>query len=384
MLKGNQKLFFKERKTKMLMTRKELAAVCSLLVAGVVFGASEVVKESFEQKEAGALVKTLGETWTGSASVQAATYEFGGAAGFSIPGDHTKILSIDDAVKYAPAQATEAGKPVLVDMMVQAMVPEETLVAPEGDDVQIAVGVDKSETGGKGILKVFCIPKGASAAAWCPLKEVEASSWHRVTFVFDYAAGFAQVRIDGEPVMTGSGYLTADASQEKTGAWYKLAVTKNQLASVEVVGTTGLDDLLITAGDNAQADANVEGSTTIDGVAIPNAWFDMNGLAWVAGAYDDSGLTIAQKYESGLSPFDGAKFVITDMTMSGENAELTIPVVNPPTGYTVILECSSDPEFKTEVTSVPVTVDANGKVTVPVPADKDVVYYRLTSKKSLD
>lgn len=382
MLKGNQKLFFKERKTKMLMTRKELAAVCSLLVAGVVFGASEVVKESFEQKEAGALVTTLGETWTGSASVQAATYEFGGAAGFSIPGDHTKILSIDDAVKYA--QATEAGKPVLVDMMVQAMVPEETLVAPEGDDVQIAVGVDKSETGGKGILKVFCIPKGASAAAWCALKEVEASSWHRVTFVFNYAAGFAQVRIDGEPVMTGSGYLTADASQEKTGAWYKLAVTKNQLASVEVVGTTGLDDLLITAGDNAQADANVEGSTTIDGVAIPNAWFDMNGLAWVAGAYDDSGLTIAQKYESGLSPFDGAKFVITDMTMSGENAELTIPVVNPPTGYTVILECSSDPEFKTEVTSVPVTVDANGKVTVPVPADKDVVYYRLTSKKSLD
>lgn len=384
MLKGNQKLFFKERKTKMLMTRKELAAVCSLLVAGVVFGASEVVKESFEQKEAGALVTTLGETWTGSASVQAATYEFGGAAGFSIPGDHTKILSIDDAVKYAPEQATEAGKPVLVDMMVQAMVPEETLVAPEGDDVQIAVGVDKSETGGKGILKVFCIPKGASAAAWCALKEVEASSWHRVTFVFNYAAGFAQVRIDGEPVMTGSGYLTADASQEKTGAWYKLAVTKNQLASVEVVGTTGLDDLLITAGDNAQADANVEGSTTIDGVAIPNAWFDMNGLAWVAGAYDDSGLTIAQKYESGLSPFDGAKFVITDMTMSGENAELTIPVVNPPTGYTVILECSSDPEFKTEVTSVPVTVDANGKVTVPVPADKDVVYYRLTSKKSLD
>lgn len=384
MLKGNQKLFFKERKTKMLMTRKELAAVCSLLVAGVVFGASEVVKESFEQKEAGALVTTLGETWTGSASVQAATYEFGGAAGFSIPGDHTKILSIDDAVKYAPAQATEAGKPVLVDMMVQAMVPEEPLVAPEGDDVQIAVGVDKSETGGKGILKVFCIPKGASAAAWCALKEVEASSWHRVTFVFNYAAGFAQVRIDGEPVMTGSGYLTADASQEKTGAWYKLAVTKNQLASVEVVGTTGLDDLLITAGDNAQADANVEGSTTIDGVAIPNAWFDMNGLAWVAGAYDDSGLTIAQKYESGLSPFDGAKFVITDMTMSGENAELTIPVVNPPTGYTVILECSSDPEFKTEVTSVPVTVDANGKVTVPVPADKDVVYYRLTSKKSLD
>ena len=369
----------------MLMTRKELAAVCSLLVAGVVFGASEVVKESFEQKEAGTLVTDFGETWTGSASVQAATYEFGGVAGFSIPGDHTKILSIDDAVKYTPsANAIESGKPVLVDMMVQAMVPEEALAAPEGDDVQIAVGVDKSGTEGKGILKVFCTPKGAAAAAWCTLKEVDASSWHRVTFVFNYAAGFAQVRIDGEPVMTDSGYLTADAAQTKTGAWYKLALAKTQLASVEVVGTTGLDDLLITAGDNAQADANVEGTTTIDGVAIPNAWFDMNGIAWVAGAYDDSGLTIVQKYESGLSPFDGAKFVITDMTMSGENAELTIPVVNPPTGYTVVLECSSDPEFKTEVSSVPVTVDANGKVTVPVPADKDVVYYRLTSKKSLN
>ncbi len=369
----------------MLMTRKELAAVCSLLVAGVVFGASEVVKESFEQKEAGALVTTLGETWTGSASVQAATYEFGGAAaaGFSIPGDHTKILSIDDAVKYAPAQATEAGKPVLVDMMVQAMVPEETLAAPEGDDVQIAVGVDKSETGGKGILKVFCIPKGAAAAAWCTLMEVDASSWHRVTFVFDYAAGFAQVRIDGEPVMTASGYLTADAAQAKTGAWYKLAIAKTQLASVEVVGTTGLDDLLITAGDNAQDDAVVGGGTTVDGVTIPNAWFDKYGLAWNASvSYDDSGLTIVQKYEAGLSPLDNAKFEITDMAMAGSKATLTIPVVNPPTGYTVVLETCSKPDFKDGVTSVQVTADSAGKVVVDVPADADVVYYRLNSKKA--
>lgn len=367
----------------MLMTRKELAAVCSLLVAGVVFGASEVVKESFEQKEAGTLVTDFGETWTGSASVQAATYEFGGVAGFSIPGDHTKILSIDDAVKYAPAQATETGKPVLVDMMVQAMVPEEALAAPEGDDVQIAVGVDKSETEGKGILKVFCTPKGAAAAAWCTLKEVDASSWHRVTFVFNYTAGFAQVRIDGEPVMTDSGYLTADAAQTKTGAWYKLALAKTQLASVEVVGTTGLDDLLITAGDNAQDDAVVAGSTTVDGVTIPNAWFDKYGLAWNASvSYDDSGLAIVQKYEAGLSPLDNAKFEITDMAMSGQNAELTIPVLAPPEGYTVVLETSTKSDFSELVSSVQVTADSAGKVTVAVPEDADVIYYRLVSKKA--
>ena len=367
----------------MLMTRKELAAACSLLVAGVVFGASEVVKESFEQKEAGALVSTFGETWTGSASVQAATYEFGGAAGFSIPGDHTKILSIDDAVKYAPANATENGKSVLVDMMVQAMVPEEALAAPDGDDVQIAVGVDKSETAGKGILKVFCMPKGATETAWCALKEVDASSWHRVTFLFDYAAGFAQVRIDGEPVMTESGYLTADASQTKTGAWYKLALAKTQLASVEVVGTTGLDDLLITSGDNAQDDAVVAGATTVDGVTIPNAWFDKYGLAWNASvSYDDSGLTVVQKYEAGLSPLDNAKFEIIDMAMKEQNAELTIPVITPPEGYTVILESCAKSDFSENVTSVQVTAESAGKVTVAVPEDADVIYYRLISKRN--
>lgn len=369
----------------MLMTRKELAAVCSLLVAGVVFGASEVVKESFEARTAGAPVTDLGTTWTGSASVQEKAYDFAGAAGLVLPGEHTKILSIDDAVKYKPANATENGKPVLVDMMVQAMVPEEELAVPEEDaenPVQIAVGVDKASDG-KGMLKVFCMPKGAGEAAWCALKEVDASSWHRVTFVFDYAAGFAQVRIDGEPVMTANGYLTAQTTQTNTGAWYKLANAKTQLASVEVVGTTGLDDLLITAGDDAQADAQVAGSQTVDGVTIPNAWFDKYGLAWnTSVSYDASGLTIVQKYEAGLSPLDNAKFEITDMAMAGSKATLTIPVVNPPTGYTVVLETCSKPDFKEGVTSVQVTADSAGKVEVDVPADADVVYYRLNSKKA--
>jgi len=366
----------------MLMTKKELAALCGgLFLTGAVLGATDAVKESFEGYATGAALTALtGATWTGSASIAEATYA-APTGGYVIQGDtaHAKILSIDDSVMVAPATAIADNTPALVDMMVQAMVPEEALQAPDDAAVQIAVGVDKSATAGKGVLKVYCKPKGADAATWCALKEVDASTWHRVTFVFDYANGFAQVRIDGEPQMTESGYLTASASQTATGAWYKLAkADAKTLTSVEVIGTTGLDDMRIAAGDDAVTAAEVVGK---DAAGVDYAWYDKNGVAWDSTKqYDGSGLTLKAKYETGLSPFDGEKFAMKEMKMSGTKATFTVPAMNPPAGYKVSLVYSTTPDFKTVAGSVPVTAGATTVEVEGLAADVTVYYYRLEAK----
>ena len=363
----------------MLMTKKELAVVCGgLLMAGAAFAATDVVKESFESYDPGAALSTLGAVWSGSGSVAALETVYVQAAGFVIPdADHAKILSIDDSVRYTPATALNDRDPALVDMMVQAMVPEEALTDPTDADVQIAVGVDKGEGENKGVLKVWCTPKGGTSPAWCALKNVDGGTWHRVTFVFDYVAGFAQVRIDGEPVMTANGSLTV--SSDQAGAWYKLAAAKTKLTSVEVVGTTGLDDLRIAAGDDAVAAANVVGD--VDGVEY--AWFDKNGLSWdtdlTQPAFDGSGLTLMAKYETGLSPFDGEKFALKTMAMSGDKTTFTIPKMTPPDGYTVRLVYASDPGFTKDVGNVPVTA---GNTTVEVSGlTGSLYYYRLEAVK---
>ena len=363
----------------MLMTKKELAVVCGgLLMAGVAFAATDAVKESFESYGLGAAVSTLGAVWSGSGSVAELETAYAQPAGFVIPdAEHAKILSIDDSVLCTPAALT-AGEPALVDMMVQAMVPEEALAAPTDDEVQIAVGVDRGDVENKGVLKVWCTPRGQTTPAWCELRAVDGGTWHRVTFVFDYASGYAQVRIDGEPVMTAAGSLTVSIN-DQAGAWYKLAVAKTKLTSVEVVGTTGLDDLRIVAGADAMAAANVEGA--VNGVEY--AWFDKNGLAWNTDldqpAFDASGLTLKAKYETGLSPFDGEKFVLKAMAMSGDKTTFTIPAMTPPSGYTVRLVYASDPGFTTDVGYVPVEA---GKTTVEVSGlEGSLYYYRLEAVK---
>lgn len=364
----------------MLMTKKELATVCGgLLMAGLAFGATDVVKESFESQEVGAALSALGTTWSGSASVAQPETPYTAPTGGFVIGDaaHTKVLSIDDSVMYTPAAAINGS--ALVDMMVQAMVPEEALEAPEDTEVQIAVGVDKSSTEGKGILKVFCTPKGGSAAEWCTLKEVDAGTWHRVTFVFNYTTGFAQVRIDGEPIFSDKGYLQAATTTTADGAWYKLAKTKTALTSVQVIGTTGLDDLYIASGDDAAKSASVQGSDT---AGIAYAWYDEHGLEWDSGkTYDDSGLTLKAKYETGLSPFDGETFTLKTMSMAGTKANFTVPPMNPPAGYSVQLEYSKTSTFEEVAGTVAVTAGATA-VEVDLP-EGTVFYYRLVAKPAV-
>ncbi len=355
----------------MRMTKKELASICSLLIAGAAFGAvTDVVTASFED---GAAPST---GWTGAGTPIATNYEYAAASvGYPMSGDHTKVLPIDDAVTYAPASA-QSGV-VLLDMMVQASVPDDELEFPEGsENVQIAVGVSSNS-----MLQVWCTPKGGDGAAWCDLVQVADESWHRVTFVFDYTAGFAQVRVDGEPKMTSNGYLTPSTDEPATGAWYKLATdSSSSLASVQVVGSTGIDDFVIKSGTAGEA-AAVAASTTVAGSTdgIQNSWFDKYGLGWntsntVINA--TSGMTVAQKYEAGLDPLSDDKLEIKAIAMSADKATFTLPPTDPAPGKAVKLYSATSSDFSTgKDDGTPVngtTVELN----LPG-ADAPVKYYRL-------
>lgn len=348
----------------MRMTKKELASICGLLIAGAAFGAvTDVVTASFEDG-----VAAGNGVWTGAGTPVETNYSYTAVGGYPISGVHANVLPIDDAT-YAPTSAQSGA--VLLDLMVQASVPDDELEFPDGSEgVQIAVGVSSNRW-----LQVWCKPKGENAAAWCDLVQVADESWHRVTLVFDYDAGFAQVRVDGEPKMTASGYLTPSDSQTETGAWYKLAAG-TQLNSVQVVGSTGIDDFVIKSGTATEVAAATPVNGSTDGIL--NSWFDKYGLGWgtsntVINA--TSGMTVAQKYEAGLDPLSDDKLEIKAMAMSADKATFTLPPTDPAPGKAVKLFSATSSDFSdkdqgTAVNGTTVELNLPG-------ADAPVKYYRL-------
>ena len=361
------------------------AAGCALYAVSAMGAAENVVSNSFEDVAVDAAIS--GQTgWEGYGTVTGATYS-ASSVGFPTGDAHTKVLAVEGRVTRTAT--TTASKPATVDMMVQIATPDDALAFPTGTDtaeIQIAVGV---ETDAK--LKVYCKDKSGTAG-WYALGTTAytVGSWHRVSFTFDYAHNLCQIRVDGEPIMTDNGYLTTDTSNLGTaaGSWYTLAkANSGQLASVQVIGSTSIDDLLVKQDTEATtvdsvlpvlADAN---STTADGV--PYSWIEQQGITrGTTTAPDGSGMTVAQKYTTGLSVADGKVFAITDMTMSGNMATLTVPTATAASGYVNKIQYSTDKETWTDA-----DVTASGTVSVNVnPGNAGtppaVIYVRLVNKAS--
>ncbi len=372
------------------------AAGCALFAVSAMGAATDVVSESFETPTAGTAVTsvtTSGGTWAGYGTVTASNYT---AAVTSIgrPIDaatSNNVLAVEGRVTHTLTTATTASKPATVDMMVQVALPDDGLAFPSGtttEDIQIAVGVDTNAVANKGELKVYCKDKN-NAAGWYSLgATLDKDSWHRVSFTFDYANALCQVRVDGEPMMTANGYLTTDTTNlpEQNGSWYKLAKgDATQLASVQVIGSTSIDELLVKQDATATTVDSVlpalADASGTNAAGVPNQWIEEQGITRdTTDAPDGSGMTVVQKYRTGLSIADGQVFEITDMTMSGNNAILTVPTMTANQGYVNKIQYSTD---KTTWTDADVT--ASGTVTVNVnPGGEStppaVIYVRLVNK----
>ncbi len=342
---------------------------CFGMIAGCALATGSLCAEDYTESFESA------NTWT-DGTLLPTNYQYAGVAGKPLAGDHNKVLVIEGDSSYDASSGGFSGSP-LVDMMVQAALPDDALEAPESG-AHIAVAVDTN-----GIFNVYCKNK-SGAADWYPLssKVYADGAWARVSLLFDYGNGRCQVRLDGQPMMTANGYLDATTTDTtKNGAWYKLATStptsaETVVSSLKVVGCTAIDDVVIAA--NANNYAVTSGATAPSGLAC--AWLDQYGLAWdatTAGTrYDSSGMTVAQKYDACLSPFDDQKFEIKSVKVTGTKTQVGIPKTIAVPGREVVLEYGSSPSMGSET---PVTAGAE-TVEIDLPAAGEVKYFRLKAK----
>ena len=359
---------------------KQKTALCGLFAGFSLVVASAVaatVTETFESVAVGTAAKdvqTTGATWGGYGSVSNVASVITCGDAMPTSGSHENVLSVDGYV--ACTNSTAMGGSPVVDMLVQVARPEDALALPTseaGDPIQIAVGVDTD-----GALKVYSDGKSGTAG-WTELKSgLAEGSWVRVSFLFDYVAKRCQVRVDGQPVMTAAGYLTATTTDgTAAGAWYALVdKTKTTLGNVKVVGSTAIDEIVMSnESDYVYPLLSTLGTEEV----VPHAWFDKKGIAWNESVqYDNSGLTVKQKWAAGLDPFDGSRLALTSMSMKTENGTdkvtLTFPAMNPPAGQKIVLDVANNPSFTGATTE---DVDANTtSKTLALPSG-NVFYYRL-------
>ena len=316
--------------------------------------------------------------WTGG-TVTASNVTYSSTAGLPISASlasDNKVLVVEGNTKYERAVLGADGTP-LVDMMVQTARPDDEMGFPATEttgDIQIAVAVDSN-----GCFNAYCKDKAGTAVGWHKLsdKQYPAAGWARVSFLFDYPHARCQIRIDGQPIMSANGFITADAAATDTraGAWYNLAKDgANGVASMKVIGCTAIDDVLMNADS---ATYKLTEGAEFDG--IPCAWYDKYGISWGgSGTYDASGMTAAEKFNACLAPYDGQTFAIKSVTTDAANAKAVvgIPATVSTPGRQVVLEYGPTPAMGSvsPVTAGETTVD------VTLPAAGAVQYFRLKAK----
>ena len=336
-------------------------------VAGCVLAAGSLCAANYSETFESA------STWTGG-ELFATNYTYTGITGYPLSGAHTQVLLIEGDAYYAPSESTFQGTP-MVDMMVQAALPDEELETPE-EGAHIAIAVDTN-----GIFNVYCKNR-SDVAGWYPLSSTAYTdgTWARVSLLFDYANGRCQVRLDGQPMMTSNGYLNETTTDTtKNGAWYKLVATETTASTVvsnlKVIGCTAVDDVVITENKAATVYATNDAKT--NGVSC--AWLDANGLSWdTTQIYDSSTMTVADKYNYCFSPFDGqnvADFAVKSISTTAEKVTLALPTTVANGGRKVVVDYGTDKTFGTYETTAEVTGTATVQINVPAPGS--VTYYRL-------
>ncbi len=357
------------------------------LSAGVCCGAANtVVTEPFAT--AGDLATNY-SSWTGNGIVEAGEKTAPAAAGLPIADENGNILTVEGQVNCAAA--TTAGNMASVDMMVRVEEPDEALSATSlGSDsstVQIALASEYSgvENNTAAIpLKLWCKGKAADAnAAWCATGlTATPGTWHRVSFLFDYAKGRCQVRFDGVLLDNENGYQTATDTTSTRGSWFKLAYVpasgSDKISSFTVKGCTAIDDVLVLDSANAaEVTPGIAGDAVVDSTTgMKKSWFVENGLDATTSptATDDSGMTFKDKFLSGVK-VGSDKFEFTDMSMAGSSVTLRFPINQAAPGYKNVIKYSKDKTFATGVTSVDASANGTANITVEKEASGVTVYY---------
>lgn len=350
-----------------MFTRKSMFVALGAAV-GVFVGYADApasLPQNFESATVDAAVTTL-PGWTGYGTIEETASQTL-SAGAPVSGDHTKNLAVDGwvAADLTSAAATNDRQ---LDMLVKVARPDDALDGIGDADAKFALAID---TDGK--LKYY------TSSAWADLgfEAFEEGTWIRVAVLFDSAEGKCKVSVNGE------------AATANNGPWYPVLKNTTTIASMKVVGTTAIDDLVMGTAANSSYTPSYKDAAGNDIVIatgstqVPLAWYDKNNVPTSAAggaAPDNSGMTTEQKFITG-SPLDGSKFELKAMTMKaddGVKATVTLPEFNVAEGYTAKLQTSADNSTWSDSSVTPVS---NTAVDVPL-SNGNVTYFRLVAVKN--
>ena len=333
-------------------------------------GTPATLPQNFEFEVEGAAVTTLAG-WTGYGTIEkpetAITLPTAGAP-CSTAG-HTKNLAVDGWVAADLTSASAASDDRQLDMLVKVARPDDALDGIGDADAKFALAID---TDGK--LKYY------TGSAWADLgfAAFGEGTWIRVAVLFDSAEGKCKVSVNGE------------AATANNGPWYPVLKNTTTIASMKVVGTTALDDLVMGTVANSSYTPSYKDAEGYDIVIatgstdVPLAWYDKNNVPTSAAggaAPDNSGMTTEQKYITGV-PLDGSKFELKAMTMvkNGDvvKAKVTLPEFNVAEDFEAKLQISADNTAWSD--SGVTSVSSGAQVEVPL-SSGNVTYFRLIAEE---
>jgi len=375
---------------------KTLGSAACLLTASSGF-ADALANESFENYDTNnvtvaditTLVETGKKMWSGYGYIDAgvATNEQS-FAGYPISGSHTNVLTVEGYVICSNKMESANGS-AQVDMMVKVAKPDEALSADGLSDAQIAVAVDTN-----GTLAVYCLPRaGTGTAAWRTVSTTTYTegTWLRVGLVFDYGNGFCQLRVNGQTVTSANGAYKTDTTSQN-GSWFRLANASTKITEVKVVGSTAIDDVVVTHSalsdynPTYSEDPGTQTARTIGDTVIASDWFRAQGVAADANATapDGSGMKVGEKYITGQNVDDGQVFELKDMTFVKDDKGITkVQLKFPGVDSTYrIWGCDTEKGNYTEL-DAGVAVAGTGftTYTITLPSVSTVKYFKVKASK---
>lgn len=367
---------------------KSILCASLALVAGVAF-AEEItrVSQNFELTDP----ERLPSEWVGDGKVTAGASVAPSVGSPTSAGANAKFLAVDGTVSCSNlvGSANSYSKADFLLYVDEAGDDPEDVI----EGAQIAVAAGEGTNVNNSCIWVYC-KNGSptSSNAWFRTDVVvPTQTWARVTLDFDYTAKRCQVSVNGEAANSAAGYVKS-SGDATGGSWYPTIHTisgnSSKLSELTFVGSTKVDDVLISESDSAIA--RFTGGVMVGGVTVPYDYLATYSIkpgdaGKVVGA---SGLTVAQKYETGLDPTDDSKFIATSMTLaaSGETATVTIPCVDKSgIAYKVIFKDAAGNQIGSDVTPKEVGNVANGLVplTFDMPnTTEKVLQIQVTATKS--
>lgn len=255
-------------------TTAALGATACLLMASTAFG-DPIASDTFESNAG---------TWDGDKSlVGSVTVGVPSPAGLPITSNpsNPNVSTVLEISGSASNVYNSAQSDTLVDMMVKVSVPDSELTTlEEAASAKFAVAVDTNMVGDvvKGQFKYY------TGSGWASLSDTNYSEgdWVRVTMKFYYSTGKCVVALDGN-----------------TCGEYNLLNSPNNLASIEVKGSTALDEVLVTQ-DTMVAKFDSDSAKPEGAEYATKKWLTANNVTWPTDS--TAAATLDAQYKFGLDP----------------------------------------------------------------------------------